>query len=395
MKRSDFLIRFTFVLALAAIVIYIGYALYYSQVNPLRTVSAATGYVTETAPTVGYAVREETVIASGVQDAVVVIEDGTKVAVGGKLAVRYLTGDSVERAAEIRETELRIAQLEALSSASTDEGAAVLARESARTVATMAANGTFSDIDAVCADVSAYIFAGGESYTPEELEEELTIARARLKRLTGASGSDTVSISAQVSGVFSTSVDGFENIGPEMLEGLTPHALVALFKDSSGDDGAGKVITGLRWYYASAMKTDQARKLEIGQKKELTFTGDYNGTLEMRVESIGTDSGGSCVVVFSCGKAIRDVAGARELEAEVNFGTISGMMIPKEAMHVDENGKQYIYVVSGLQARRVDVGILAEKDGCYITSYERGGLLTEGAEIITKANGLYDGKVVR
>ena len=85
----------------------------------------------------------------------------------------------------------------------------------------------------------------------------------------------------------------------------------------------------------------------------------------------------------------------RTVSATVEFETVTGMLVPKEAMHVDENGKKYVYVLSGLQAQQVDITITGEVDDCYITESESGGLLNEGAEIIVKANGLYDGKVVR
>jgi len=180
-----------------------------------------------------------------------------------------------------------------------------------------------------------------------------------------------------------------------MLAAAAPSELASLFSESNRDKGAGmgKLITGSRWYFGAVM--DSALASRLGRTAELTFLGDYNGTLLMRVESRGDSVDGKCTVIFSCGKAMREISGARRMDAQVDFGTVSGILVPREAMHLDADGTTYIYVISGLQAQRVDVEILGEKDSLYIVDYEQGGFLSEGTEIITRANGIFDGKVVR
>lgn len=396
MQRSNFIIKLTSVIVLLAIIFYIGYVVYDSQVNPLKTVSATVGALSDSAETSGYIVRTEAPVGDSGADTVVVAQENKRVSVGQVLGVRYLTGDSVSRASEMRETELKISQIETmLMDDDSEESMDAAAASSVEMLSYAVKSSDLSSIDEICSNVDAYVFRSRTQYTDEELRDELDTMEAKLDRLASDSSTDTVSMTAAMPGVFSSVMDGFENVGPEDIKNLTPTSLVAIFTDSNklSKNSLGKLITGIKWYYAAIMDTEDAKILS--DSAELAFFGEYNGTLRMNVESVGMDAGGRCVVVFSSGMAISDIAGVRTVSATVEFETVTGILVPKEAMHVDENGQKYVYVLSGLQAQRVDVTITGEIDDCYITGSKSGGLLNESAEIIVKANGLYDGKVVR
>ena len=62
-------------------------------------------------------------------------------------------------------------------------------------------------------------------------------------------------------------------------------------------------------------------------------------------------------------------------------------------MHTDEDGQSFVYVLEGLQAKRVDVTLLEEYSGFWYA--QKGEDLRQGMEIITQAKDLYDGKVVQ
>ena len=76
MKKTDTLIKIVSVLALIAIVCYIGYYIYDARTNPLRTVAAMEYTVTQTAETSGYAVRTEELLSGDKTRVAIVAEDG-------------------------------------------------------------------------------------------------------------------------------------------------------------------------------------------------------------------------------------------------------------------------------------------------------------------------------
>ena len=115
----------------------------------------------------------------------------------------------------------------------------------------------------------------------------------------------------------------------------------------------------------------------------------------MKVESIGEPANDQCTVVFSTTKYIGEVAAVRELTGRIVFSDVQGIRVPKSAMHLNENGQSYLYVLAGVQAQSAVVDIIGETGDYYIVREDRGSGIREGSEIITKAKDLYDGKVVK
>jgi len=118
----------------------------------------------------------------------------------------------------------------------------------------------------------------------------------------------------------------------------------------------------------------------------------------MLVESIGRREEGMCVVLFSSDRGIHDVAPLRSLRADIVFGEVSGIRVPKEAIHLDDDNNTFIYLQTSGYAEMVEVEILRVTGDSY--------LVRDGAEsnpptplrvdsiIIVKANDLYHGKIV-
>lgn len=209
---------------------------------------------------------------------------------------------------------------------------------------------------------------------------------------------DTREIIAGESGLFSASVDGYEHVGPSALAQLTPGGLDRLFAEKAGTDGSlGKLIRGTRWYFAATMDAADAERLGRSGSVTVNFQKSYKKSMEMEIESVSAAEGGQCVVVFSCDHSLAETSVLRHLSAEVAFGAISGLSIPREAVRLDEEGETCIYLLTGYRAEKVPVEILAEFGSSYIVAdgSVSGTVLRAGAEVIVKANDLYDGKIVQ
>ena len=241
-------------------------------------------------------------------------------------------------------------------------------------------------LDEIALNVETSIFA---------VETDITVLQNRLEELEGRSAGARTII-AQVSGTFSHVVDGFEHITPDMIYDMTPTDMSAQFTTPLIAQGTGKLITDFKWYYAALMDYEDASQLSAGQVKSVQFFGTYNAEVDMLVERIGRREDGLCVVLFSSDRGIHDVAPLRAIRADVVYGIVTGIRVPREAIHLDDDNNTFIYLQTSGYAERVDVEILRETGDSYLVrdGAETGTPLRVDSIIIVKANNLYHGKVV-
>jgi len=381
MKRSDFFIRLTTGVLFLAVACYIGVYLYNMLINPYETTKAVRYDIEETLPAQGYIVRTEAVLTDGGSAVLPVVGEGEKVAAGQAIAVEYMNNDALETASEIRALKLKIAQLESArgitDAASFD---AVLELSSAVN------SSDLRRLDEIALNVETVVFA---------VETDISSLQSRLSALEDRN-IGTRTVYAEFSGTFSHVVDGFEHISPDMLAELSPTDLNAHFRAPYGAFGIGKLITEFKWYFAAIMDYNDAVQISAGQPKTIQFFGTYNAEVEMQVEKIGKREGDVCVVLFSSDKGIHDIAPLRALRADVVAGVVSGIRVPMEAIHLDDDNKTFIYLQTSGYAERVNVEILIETGDSYLVrdGEETGSPLRVDSIIIVRANNLYHGKVV-
>jgi len=381
MKRSDFFIRLTTGLLFLAVACYIGVYLYNALVNTYVTTRAINYSIEETLSAQGYIVRTETVLSDDGVAVLPIVGEGEKVAAGQAIAVEFMNLDALEIASEIRALRLKIAQLE---TARVNNDAASF--DAVLELSAAVSNNDLRRLDELSLNIETSVFS---------VETDISVLQNRLDELEGRSVG-TRTIYAQMSGTFSHVVDGFEHISPDMLRGMSPTDLSAHFRSPYGTYGSGKLITEFKWYYAAIMDYEDASQLSSGQMKSVQFFGAYNAEVEMLVESIGRREDDLCVVLFSSDRGIHDVAPLRALRSDVVFGIVSGIRVPREAIHLDDDNNTFIYLQTSGYAEKVDVEILIETGDSYLVrdGAETGSPLRVDSIIIVKANNLYHGKVV-
>ena len=386
MKRSDLFIKLTALVLLIAVVSYVGVLIYNALMTTFITREAIGYTIEETIPLQGYIVRTEEVLTDAGVSVLPIVREGERVASNQAIAVELLNYEAREIAAEIRELTMRIAQLEALGS---DVDAAGFV--SVKNLSQAIQSGDFSRLDELTLSVQTHVFTGGNVAPRDELPR----LKARLESLEGMSdGMRTVH--APRSGTFSQTIDGFEHISPDDLYLISPTELEELFSVPIVSVGAGKLVTHHRWYFVAIMDSADATRIPVGQQMTVHFSGAYHAEFDMLVESVGRREGDRSVVVFSSVVSIHDVAALRYLRADLVFGSLSGIHIPREAIHLDDDGTTFIFLQSGARAERVNVEILYEIGDGYLVrdGAETGSPLRVGATIIVRANNLYHGQVV-
>ena len=385
MKRSDFFIRLTTGVLFLAVASYIGVYIYNAAINTYVTTTAINYAVEEIFPANGYIVRTEAVLSDSVESVLPVVSEGERVASGQAVAVEYMSQGALEIASEIRTLRLKITQLGMPGSG--NEAARL---NSVMDLSKAIQGGDLSSLDELSLNIETLIFD-----SDPESEAGLPALQARLesleRRLEGVR-----TIHAPVSGTFSLVVDGFEHIGPETVFEISPTGLAELFSSAAGAGGPGKLVTEFKWYYAAVMDAEEAMRLDAGRRMLVQFSGVYNAAAEMVVERINRPEDGMSVVIFSSNRSIHEVAPLRQLDAEVVFDTVTGIRVPKQAIHLDDDGTTFIFLQTGARAERVDVDILIESGDSYLVrdGAEAGTPLRAGSTIIVKANNIYHGKVV-
>jgi len=381
MKRSDFFIRLTTGVLFLAVACYIGVYLYNAFVNAYETTAAIRYSIEETLPAQGFIVRTETVLSEVGAAVLPIVGEGEKVARGQVIAVEYLSRDALELASEIRSLRLKINQLESVRDNSDSAGFSAILDLSAAVN-----NNDLRRLDELALNIETGIF---------NIETDTSFLRNHLEDLEHRYVG-TRSITAEVSGTFSHIVDGFEHIGPDMMHSISPAELFLLFETPLDIYGTGKLITEFKWYYVAVMDYEDAAQLSSGQTKSVQFFGAYNAEMDMLIESIGRREDGVCVVLFSSDRGLQDIAPLRSLRADIVFGVISGIRVPKEAIHLDDENKTFIYLQTSGYAEKVFVEILRETGDSYLVrdGAETGSPLRVDSIIIVKANNLYPGKVV-
>ena len=389
MKQSDFYMKVITGVILIAVLGYIGVSLYNALMNTYVTTAAVSYTVEHTIPVDGFIVRTETVLHDGGSAVSPIIQEGAKVAVGQTVAVEYTSSAALETASEIRTLRLMIAQHETSENNRISETAGF---ETVMKLSLAIHTGDLSTLDELMLKIETDVFARGIASN-----EELELMRARLETLENRN-TGVRSVTAPISGTFSHVVDGFEHIKPEMLADIMPEELTEFFETPLSVTGTGKVVSEFKWYFVAILDAPDASRLQEGRSATVQFTRNYHESIEMHVESIGrrARNDGTCVVLFSSDRSIHDVSHLRNMRADIVVSVVTGIRVPKEAIHLDENARTHIYLQTGVRAERVNVEIIQEFGDSYLVrdGTETGTPLRPGSIIIVKANNLYDGKIV-
>jgi hypothetical protein len=390
MQRSDLAIKLMSVVLFLAIAAYIGLYIYNKTEGKVITAPVSAYSSEETGRAQGYIIRREQALPKRAGAATVVVSEGEKVARDQTLAVFYEGEDALEKASRIRALQLAVEEAEAAKRArSTQQDA----ERAVLSLAAAVAQRDFAGLDALSLSVRRSVIAQGGM---EVSDTELAALKAQLAQLIQENaGADA--LSAPDSGVYSGITDGYEHVGPDILSGLTPSALRAVFTESKrvAAETHGKIVTGIEWYFAAVMDKADAERLAAEQEATVRFTGGVSAVMKMKVRSVGEAEGSSAVVVFSAKTNLTDILSARELEAEVLFGSLEGLAIPTEAIYRDEE-EPYIYLLTAMRAEKVKIVPIAEAGDMTIvkTGAETGTALRAGAQVIVSAKEIYDGKVM-
>lgn len=393
MKKTNVALNAAVIILFIGVMIYLGVYALRSFHSGYVTAEAVAMEVEETGQARGLIIRAETVLFSSKPYVDVIARDGKNIAVGETVANAMDSQESMADTARIHELEMQISRAESTTGAQDTDDAAEI-RSALLRLSAAVARGNLAELYEPEVTLTARLLrSGGVTLTAGELEA----MKSELSGLKARTSGKSTAITSPVAGIFTTAVDGYEHLDLSDLEELTPGSLRALTDTREDTDGSlGKVVTGTKWYFAALVDEADAQRLSQGSTALLELGKYASGTVEAVVTRISHPSNGQCAVVFKCRTALTDTIALRELTADIVYDRVSGLRIPAKAVHVDEDGQTYVYVISAMQVEKKTVEVLYSTGDYYIVAVEsRADALRAGNEIIVSGRGLEDGMLLQ
>ena len=395
--------------------------------DPLTTTLTYSYQVEDSISLSGYVVREEQVLppeSGGLLQ--LQREEGERVSAGGTVAAVYADRASLDLQEEIRVLSARVEQLtfakeSALGIEATQKLDAQIRQNLLDYRGALAAE-RYRDAEKQGATLRTQILKRDYSGVgAEDLDTQIAELQGRLKTLRSQASGSVRRVSANCSGLYSAVVDGYETVlKPESLSMLKPSDLSAVKADKEVSSNVGKLILGKEWHYVTAVSAEAAETLtkveqELSRQGEslmLRFTKGVERDLPVTISCVSEEENGRVVIVFKGDTYLSQLTLLREQSAQVIYGTVEGLRIPKEALRIvtrteeledgstEETRTTGVYCVVGLEAGFKPVEILYTSDLFVLVepvpaADRETQRLRAGEEIIVTARDLYDGKVVR
>ncbi len=226
---------------------------------------------------------------------------------------------------------------------------------------------------------------------------QLSILNADLEKYTNTLPAAKGQITAQESGYFLSKVDGYEQVlTTSDLTKFTPEFLSDLKVKTYDKSVVGKIVSDYQWYIAAEVSLNDSMNYKVGDSLEIHTTIKSSKVLPVTVEKINISKNDSkAVIIFACSEMNTELASMRSGPMTVVSKTYSGLKVSKKALRKIDSNKTGVYVVSGMQAKFVEVEIIYSNDDFMICKKnDADGNLKLYDQVVVKGKNMYDGKII-
>ncbi|MBR7092636.1 MAG: hypothetical protein IKI50_05570 [Clostridia bacterium] len=411
---DNFLKKILAVLALAFLVVYIGYQVYQVMIPTVETETVYRYTAYQSVETTCLVVRKETVVARGDYTGYLsyAAQDGTRVAKGGVIADVYRTeSDAVAQAQEDYLTQ-EIQTLQALQMQSAEQTtslASVTAQLARGWNAFVSSAGAYR-IEDLQQQGSQLLYllnkqqiASGKQIDFTARIDELTRQK---KELAASYQKKSASILSPVSGYFIGEADGYEQLAlPEKVSLITvPQMRQLMQTPPAAVDKAtiGKVAQEYDWQILCLIPLEAAESLPAGTGTTVRFPLVTDQALAVDVVVCNKDKSGEAALVLSCNVIQKELIGLRKEQLQIRVAAYDGLRVPDTALQFvtdPQTGAQQsgVYVRKGntIYFKKIRVIYHSEKESYSVCAFsEDADYLQLYDTIVTGGKNLYDGKVV-
>ncbi len=355
--------------------------------------------------TTGTIIRNETLLtsdASGVK--YFAVGDGEKVSKNGVIADIYASQEQAQIRTNMKSLQKQIdavKEVQAYNNTSATDLSLLNAKidEALLFFSASCRGGVFTDTEAQSQELLKLLnrkkIATGEETDFSAALAELT---ARYDALKASAPAAQGSIKSNLSGYFVSTADGYENkLTASNILKLTPEELEQLEPAAVAENVVGKIVSDYTWYVACTMPLEKSAAFKVGDTVKLKTTLKSAGVITSTVAAINLGSGKDVLMIFACQNMNGDLATVRNLPLTIVTGEYEGLRISNHAVRV-VGGKTGVYVISGMQAKFVEIDIVHTAGAYTLCRQSEDGSknsLRLYDEVIEKGRNLYDGKIIR
>lgn len=412
MKGKDRLLKVLSALAAVIIVIYFAAEIYNLSARTYATQSVREQTVLETLDAEMFVIRDETILtvpSSGVT--VPLAENGERVSKGSAIAAIFSSEAGAENYVKLQslnrklkayqkvDGQLSIANidLDKLNEEIDSDFKAIL-------------NGSYSND---FSDLGNRKLSFSEKLSRRQISLGQTVdCSAKIAQLQSEISSlnstctPTEIISAESSGYFVSKEDGFENlISVDDIDNLTAEKLKEAMESDGNEPTAGsigKLIDGYNWYVATVVDSSEAVKFSKNDTVRLIFGDSEKDAVTTYLHSVKAVSDNESLVVFRCNLMNDEVTSLRKVEGKIVINEYTGLKVNREAVRLDENGHEGVYVRRGNIVDFRSLNIIYSEDAFVIASPPdpESGIKLEHThlklydEVINSGKELKDGMVI-
>ncbi len=235
-------------------------------------------------------------------------------------------------------------------------------------------------------------------------EENLKALKEEKASLESKNNMTKTAVKTDVSGSFTATVDGLEDVLDESkLESVTRAYLKGI---KTGDDekkneakvesgeAIGKIVDTYLWYFAAVIDKDVADKLTEGAEIKLKFLDSSDTIINGTVYRITDEKDGEAVLIIKSSEYVDNLYSMSSAKVEVIRKTYEGMKIPAKSVRVKDNEKG-VYIVSGNTVKFRKAKVYYIDDEWAIVSREEENGIKLYDEVVVSGSNIYEGKVVR
>jgi putative membrane fusion protein len=343
--------------------------------------------------------RDETVISSVSGSYDYAVDDGTRVAIGDKIATVYSSGHDTGFADQLAKLEAQLDSLSEIYESGNlfDYDVSRLDEQINDTIYHIlqsADSGIVRESQPLVHELAKLmnkrsILDGNAQVTLEQING----LRQQIAQLEGSSNVISTVYSSE-SGFFTSQYDGFEGSAPlSAASEVTVNSLNAyLNKDeatSVPSNYVGSVINGFEWKCAFLVPADQS--IQAGNNVRLRFPEYSDESIRVMVTRVSEAQDGQVAVVVSSVHNIGLHLGDHKQSVEIISSRFSGYYVNKAAVKF-ENGVTGVYVLKGKVLSFQPVTVVYSGDDYVLLT---GADIGDSDDVIVAGRDLYDGKVIK
>ena len=340
--------------------------------NPSSTFLVENGKISSEENTVGYIIRDETIVeGNNYKNGIVPIkEDGEKVAKGESI-FRYSSNNEENLNTKIKELDEKIQEAMSRENNLFSSDIKLLENKITERLSDIYEQNDIQKIKEYKKDINSYITKKAK------ISGELSPAGSYIKNLIDERSSyekelnnGAEYIEAIKSGVLSYRIDGLEDVlRPDDFSKINKKFLNDLNIKTSQIIGSseekGKIIDNFKCYLACTVDSDVARNSKIGQKVKIRLPN--NKEVSSQIEYINFEEDNTVTIIFKIENYVEELIPYRKIAFDVIWWSDTGLKVPNQAIKENDNVKFVIRNRAGY-LEKIYIKVLQQNENFSIVS---------------------------